>query len=214
MAGPSRQAAASPVRKVEHHAALRYAEIGGFMAELPKQEAIGARAREFAILTAGSTGEIIGARWSEINLADRLWTIPPERMKKADKEHRVPLSAPAVAILDQMAAIRSGEFVFPGAKPGRPISNMSMLMLQRRMGRDDLTTHGFRSSFRDWAAERTSYPREVAEMALAHTVGDKVEAAYRRGDLLAKRRRLMEEWARHCELTKNNGKVVALRGQT
>jgi integrase len=188
----------SKVRRVQHHAALPYAEIGGFMAELRKQEGIGARALQFAILTAGRTGEIIGARWSEISLADRLWTIPAERMKKADKEHRVPLSAPAVAILNQMAAIRSGEFVFPGAKPGRPLSNMSMLMLLRRMGRDDLTAHGFRSCFRDWAAECTNFPGEVAEMALAHAVSDKVEAAYRRGDLFQKRQALAEAWASYC----------------
>jgi integrase len=170
------------VRRVEHHAALPYAELGAFMAELRRQEGVGARALELAILTAARTGEVLGATWSEINLAERLWTIPAERMKSG-REHRAPLSAPAVEILEEMAAIRSGEIVFPGARPGRPLSNMSMLMLLRRMGRDDLTAHGFRSSFCDWAAEATHFPAEVAEMALAHTVGDKVEAAYRRGDL-------------------------------
>jgi integrase len=155
---------------------LPYPEIGAFMTELRSQEGAAARALEFAILTAARTGEVIGARWEEINLADRLWTLPAGRMK-AGKEHRVPLSEAAMAIIDKMAAMRLGEFVFPGGKAGRPLSNMSMLMLLRRMGRDDLTIHGFRSSFRDWAAERTNFPARAAEMALAHAVGDKVEAA-------------------------------------
>jgi integrase len=127
----------------------------------------------------------------------KVWTIPPERMK-AGREHRVPLSAPALAILAPLAAIRTGDHVFPGSKAGKPLSGMALLMLLRRMGRDDLTAHGFRSTFRDWAAERSSFPAEVAEMALAHTVSDKVEAAYRRGDLVAKRRQLAEAWAKFC----------------
>jgi integrase len=187
----------SKVRRVEHHAALPYPEIGAFIVELRQQEGVAARALEFAILTAARTGEAIGARWSELDLAERLWTVPGERMK-AGKEHRVPLSDAALAILDDMRAIRQSDFVFPGGRAGRPISNMAMLMLLRRMGRGDLTAHGFRSSFRDWAAERTGFPAEVAEMALAHTVSDKVEAAYRRGDLFQKRRQLMDAWARHC----------------
>ena len=187
----------SKVRRVKHHAALPYAEIGEFIAQLKQQEGVAAQALEFTILTAGRTGEVIGSRWSEISLAERLWTIPAERMK-AGKEHRVPLSDAARAILEQMQAIRQDDFVFPGGKTKRPISNMAMAMTLRRMGRDDLTVHGFRSTFRDWAAERTDVPREVAEMALAHAVGDKVEAAYRRGDLFEKRRQLMDAWSRFC----------------
>jgi integrase len=185
------------VRRVEHHAALPYAEIGAFTAELRQEEGVAARALEFVILTAARTGEVIGARWDELDLAERLWTVPGERMK-AGREHRVPLSDAALAILGELAKARNGDFVFPGGRAGRPLSNMSMLMLLRRMGRGDLTIHGFRSSFRDWAAERTSFPAEVAEMALAHTVSDKVEAAYRRGDLFQKRRQMMDAWARFC----------------
>jgi integrase len=198
----------SSVRRVEHHVALPYAEIGAFLAELRQQEAISARALEFAILLASRTGEAIGARWNEINLADRLWTIPADRMK-GGREHRVPLSAPALAVLDRMAKIRLGEFVF-GSSEHRPISNMAMLMLLRRMGRGDLTAHGFRSSFRDWAAERTGFPAEVAEMALAHAVGAKVAAAYRRGDLFQKRRQLAAAWAKFCTSSPASGQMVSI----
>jgi integrase len=198
------------VRRVEHLAALPYPEIGAFMIELRKPEGTAARALEFAILTAARTGEVIGACWDEFNLPDKLWTIPAGRMK-AGKEHCVPLSDAAIAIIEKMATIRSGEFVFPGGKAGRPLSNMSMLMLLRRMGRDELTIHGFRSSFRDWAAERTNFPAEVAEMALAHAVGDKVEAAYRRGDLFQKRHQLAEAWAKFCAAPAAVGKVVPMR---
>jgi integrase len=179
----------------EHHAALPYVEIAGFMAALREQEGVAARALEFAILTATRTGEVIGARWDEVSLVDRLWTIPGERMK-AGKEHRVPLSDAAVAILKALP--RKGAYVFAGAREGSPLSNMALLMTLRRMERGELTTHGFRSTFRDWAAERTSFPAEVAEMALAHAVGDKVEAAYRRGDLFEKRRQLADAWAKFC----------------
>jgi integrase len=156
-----------------------------------------ARALEFCILTATRTSETLNARWNEVDLAAKLWTIPAGRIK-AGKEHRVPLSAPVLAILRQLAETRRGEFVFPGGKAGKPLSNMALLALLKRMERGELTVHGFRSAFRDWAAERTHFPREVAEMALAHAIGDKVEAAYRRGDLFEKRRRLMDEWARFC----------------
>lgn len=191
----------SKVRRVEHHAALPYALIGAFMGELRGQEGVAARAFEFLILTSARTGEVIGARWGEFDIGEKLWTVPGDRMK-AGKEHRVPLSARAVEILGQMKTAAGGEpeaaaFVFSGARGG-PLSNMALLMTLRRMGRGDLTAHGFRSTFRDWAAERTGFPAEVAEMALAHTVGDKVEAAYRRGDLFAKRRQIMEAWARFC----------------
>jgi integrase len=199
----------SKMRRVKHHSALPYAEIGDFMAQLKQQEGMAAKALEFTILTAARTGEVIGARWSEINFAERLWTIPAERMKAA-REHRVPLPDAALAILEQMLAIRQGELVFPGGKTRWPISNMAMMMTLRRMGRGDLTVHGFRSSFRDWAAERTSFPAEVAEMALAHAVSDKVEAAYRRGDLFQKRRQLMDAWARYCAAPVLEGDVVPI----
>jgi integrase len=185
------------VRRVEHHAALPFTELAAFITELRGQEGIGARALEFTILTAARTGEVIGAKWSEINLAERLWTIPPERMK-AGKEHRVPLSDAALAIVQQMQEARRGDYVFPGGKRDRPLSNMAFLMLLRRMGRGDLTTHGFRSTFSDWCSELTQFPAEVREMALAHAVGDKVEAAYRRGDLFGKRRDAMRAWAEYC----------------
>jgi integrase len=199
------------VRQVRHHAALPYDEIGAFMAELRKREGIAARALEFTILTAARTGEVLGARWEEMNIQDKVWVVPPSRMKAA-REHRVPLSRAAVAVLKQMQGLRHADLVFPGNRRGKPLSNMSMLMMLRRMGRSDLTAHGFRSTLRDWAAERTNFPREVAEAALAHVVGDKVEAAYRRGDLFEKRRRLMDAWATYC-LTKvgASSAVVALK---
>jgi integrase len=197
------------VRNIKHHPALPYDEVGEFIAELRQQRSIAARVLEFLILTAGRTGEVIGARWDEFNLAEKVWTIPAERMK-GNREHRVPLSHTALAIIDSMKAARVGgsEYAFPGGRIGKPLSSMAMLKLLKRLGRDDLTAHGFRSTFRDWAAERTNYPREVAEMALAHTVGDKVEAAYRRGDLFTKRRRLMDEWARHCSRNVKSSTVV------
>jgi integrase len=206
--------ASSKVRKVEHHAALPYAELPSFLVELREQDGIAARALEFTILTAARTGETIGARCTEIDLLDKTWTIPAARMK-AGREHRVPLSARALAILEEMQAHRHRDegFVFPGGKPGKPLSNMAFLMLLRRMDRGDLTAHGFRSSFRDWVAERTNFPSEVAEMALAHAVGSSVEAAYRRGDLFERRRRLMQQWATFCtaptQEPQNN--VAALR---
>jgi len=185
------------VRAVEHHAALPYVEIAGFLVELRQQEGVAARALEFGILTAARTGEVLGARWDEIDFASCLWTIPGARMK-AGKEHRVPLSDTALAILEKMREQRASDYVFRGGAAGRPLSNMALLMTLRRMKRDDLTAHGFRSTFSDWCAERTAFPAEVREMALAHAVGDKVEAAYRRGDLFEKRRQLAEAWARFC----------------
>ena len=201
--------ARSRVRKVQHHAALAYAEVGQFMADLRGQDTTSALALEFLILTATRTAEVIGATWSEADLDAAVWTIPAERMK-AKKEHRVPLSKPALAILKRLYKHRAGEFVFMGAKPGRPLSNMALLMLLERLGRSDLTVHGFRSTFRDWCAESTNFPREVAEHALAHSLPDKVEAAYRRGDLFEKRRHLMAAWARYCGTTEPRGKVVRL----
>ena len=188
----------SKVRRVEHYAALPYPEIASFMPELRRHEGVAARALEFAILTAARTGEVIGAHWDEIDIARRLWTVSADRMK-AGREHRVPLSNRAVEIIAEMKKHRldGQEFVFAGARGG-PLSNMALLMTLRRMGYAALTTHGFRSTFRDWAAERSEFPSEVAEMALAHVVGDKVEAAYRRGDLFEKRREIMEAWSGFC----------------
>jgi integrase len=203
--------ARSKVRKVVHHVALPYAQAGAFTAALQAQDGTASRALEFLVLTATRTSETIGARWAEIDLDESTWTIPAGRIKAA-KEHRVPLSTPAVALLKGLRQTTTGEFVFPGAKAGKPLSNMAMAAALKRMGRDDITVHGFRSTFRDWAAEQTNYPREVAEMALAHAVGDKVEAAYRRGDLFEKRRRLMAEWARYCDTVGKAGKVVPIRG--
>ena len=206
--------ARSKVRKVEHHAALPYAELPDFIAALRGQEGIAARALEFTILTAARTGEAIGANWNEINLMEEAWTVPAGRMK-VGKEHRVPLSGRALAILWEMKPDGEAgeEFVFPGGKRGKPLSNMAMTMALRRIDRGDLTVHGFRSSFRDWAAERTNFPSEVAEMALAHAVGDKVQAAYRRGDLFERRRRIMAEWAKFCGTPKvaPQRKVVSFR---
>jgi len=201
--------ARSKVRKVEHHPALPYDELADFAAALRSQEGVASRALEFLILTAARTGEVIGARWDEVDLEEKTWIVPAARMK-AGREHRVPLSAAAVAALEQMRETRESDFVFPGGKKGKPLSNMAMLAVLKRMDRGELTAHGFRSSFRDWAAERTNFPHEVAEMALAHKVGDKVEAAYRRGDLLQKRRQIMEAWARFFETTRSQGEVVSI----
>jgi integrase len=183
----------SKVRRVRHHPALPYSQIHDFVARLRDMDSVAARALEFTILTAARTGEVLGARWDEIDLDNRLWTIPAERMKNG-RQHRVPLSKPAVAILEGIRSNRRNDLVFPGNRPKRPLSNMALTMLLRRSGHQDITVHGFRSTFRDWAAECTAFPREVAEMALAHTVSDSVEAAYRRGDLFEKRRGLMEAW--------------------
>jgi integrase len=202
--------ARSKVRAVKHHAALPYAEIPAFMVELRERTSTSARCLEFTILTAARTSEAIGARWDEVDFATRVWTIPAARMK-AGRQHRVPLSGRAVAILHELSERREGEFIFPGGRAGRPLSNMAMLKMLALLGRDDLTTHGFRSSLRDWASETTSFPHEVCEMALAHAVGDKVEAAYRRGDLFEKRRKLMESWAQYCAKPATDGKVLALR---
>lgn len=198
------------VRRVRHHAALPFNELGPLTTKLREETSITARALEFTILTAARTGETLGATWGEIDLKERMWTIAAERMK-GHREHRVPLSACAVAILKEMSTIKQSEFVFPGARRGQPLSQMALLMLLRRLGYEHVTAHGFRSSFRDWAAECTTFPREVAEMALAHAVPDAVEAAYRRGDLVQKRRKLMEAWAIHCAREQHGPTVVPLK---
>ena len=180
-----------------HHAAMPYAHVPAFIAELRQRPATAARALEYAILTAARSGEVLAARWDEIDFAGKIWTVPPARTKAA-REHRVPLSDRALAILTEMEADRAGEFVFPGLRVGRPLSGMAFEMLLRRIG-SPYTAHGFRSSFRDWAGNETHFPRELAEHALAHAIGDKAEQAYRRSDALARRRELMDVWARHCE---------------
>src|SRR5271156_4336206 len=192
--------ARSKVRKVEHHSALPYAELPAFLVKLHEQHGIAARALEFTILTAARTSEVIGATIGEIDRKNKIWTVPAERMK-ADREHRVPVSDRTLAVLDQINRADDGGqgFIFPGGNIDKPLSNMAMLKVLERMGRNDLTVHGFRSTFRDWAAERTNFANEVVEMALAHVVDNKTEAAYRRGELLEKRRRLMDAWGAYCE---------------
>ena len=201
------------VAKVRHHPALPYTEAGTFMAELQTLEGVSARALEFTILTAARTSEVVGAKWQEIDLAAEMWTIPAARMK-ASKEHRVPLSDRVVTLLRSLPREDGNEHVFVGERKGKSLSNMALLMTLRRMKRADLTTHGFRSTFRDWAAEQTAYPNELVEMALAHTVSDKTEAAYRRGDMVEKRARLMKDWADYCGTVRAPcDNVVPMRGQ-
>ncbi len=188
--------ARSKVQKVQHHPALPYSEIGFFMAELRLRKGISARALEFAILTGARSGEVRGAQWEEIDLKMKIWTIPADRMK-AGKEHRVPLADETIELLKNLPRITDNDFVFPSTKGGQ-LSDMSLTAILRRMNRGDYTQHGFRSTFRDWAGETTTYPREVIEHALAHQLKDKAEAAYQRGDLLEKRCHLMSDWARFC----------------
>jgi len=189
-----------PAQGDRHFAAMPYVEVPAFIQKLRLVRGIGALALEFLILTAARSGEVRGATWSEISLADRLWRVPAERMK-AGRAHEVPLTDRALAILRLVAQLRTpgddDAFVFPGQKKGRPLSDMALTAVMRRLVGGRFTVHGFRSSFRDWAGDCTDTPREVAEAALAHAVGDKVEAAYRRGTALEKRRALMEEWARY-----------------
>jgi integrase len=196
------------VRKVEHHPALPYVELPGFMAELRERDSLSARALEFTILVAARTAETIGATWAECDLKAKTWTVPADRMK-AGKKHVVPLPGRAIEMLKSLP--HKGEYVFPGA-PGKPLSNMAMLELLRGM-RPGATVHGFRSTFRDWAAERTNYPNHVVEMALAHAIPDKTEKAYRRGELFEKRRKLMDAWARFCAAPQIEGEVVPMAGR-
>lgn len=203
--------ARTKVKKTGHHAALPWVEIGQFMKDLRTQVGISARAVELAILTAARSGEVRGAVWDEIDLDAGMWIIPAERMK-AKKEHRIPLSGQALKLLSQQKEAYPLGLVFPGAKikDGKQtqLSDMSLTAVLRRMSRHDITVHGFRSSFRDWAAESTAYPNEMVELALAHTIGNKVEAAYRRGDMFEKRRRMMNDWAGFCDLIIKQGENV------
>ena len=193
-----------------HHAAMPFADVPKFMASLRKRDAVAALALEFTILTAARTGEALGARWDEMDLKQGVWTVPASRMK-GGRAHRVALSRLALAVLKKLDAARTGEYVFPGRRPGKPLSGMAMEMILRRMKVNSVTVHGFRSSFRDWCGEVSTFPREVAEAALAHVAGDQTERAYRRGDALEKRRELMEAWASYCEPKAGNVVSIARR---
>ena len=201
-------AARADVQKVKSHAALDYREIGAFMVELAKVEGMGARALEFAILNAARSGEVRGATWAEIDIEAGVWTIPAERMK-AEKEHRIPLSSSALELLHNLPKIDASELLFPSNK-GTVLSDMTLTAVLKRM-QVPVTAHGFRSTFRDWAGETTAFPREVIEHALAHQLKDKAEAAYARGTLFDKRRRLMAEWAKCCNTATKRGEVIDIR---
>ena len=194
--------------KAGHHAAVPVGEAGAFMQALRAQQGTGAKALEFAILTAARSGEARGATWREIDIDQAMWVVPGDRMK-AGKEHRVPLSDAALALLRELPRIAGTDLVFPAPRGGL-LSDMTLVAVTRRMG-VAAVPHGFRSTFRDWCSERTNHPREVAEMALAHTIGDKVEAAYRRGDLFEKRRALMSEWAAFLAKPEAHAKVIPMQ---
>ncbi|MEM7303176.1 MAG: integrase arm-type DNA-binding domain-containing protein [Pseudomonadota bacterium] len=193
----------------EHHAALPYDEIQSFIQELRARKAVAARALEFCIFTVGRTGEVLNATWDEIDLNKALWKIPASRMKNK-REHVVPLTQPALDVLTPLYEARQSEWVFPGLKKGRPPSQMAMLMMLRRMERDDITAHGFRSTFRDWCADRTGFEHDAVEGCLAHRVGSKVELAYKRSTSVDKRRVIMSAWADFCTGA-DTGKIVTLR---
>ena len=192
---------------VTHLKAIPYPDVPPFMAKLRASDGTGCSALEFAVLTAARPGEVLGARWSEIDLERKVWTVPAARMK-GEREHRVPLSARCVMILRQMATVRVSEYVFPGDRADRPVASNTLRVILRRLGAD-ATVHGFRRAFRDWCGDRTSFPREVAEACLAHLVGDDTERAYRRGTAFEQRANLMEDWATFCEA--KTGKVIRLR---
>jgi integrase len=186
----------SKVRRIKHHPALPWKDVGSFMTKLKEREGTSARALEFLVLTAARSGEVRMAGWNEIDLDQKLWIVPADRMK-AGREHRVPLSAAAIELLSELPRFQGYDLIFPGTRM-QPLSDMSLSAVLKRMGMADITVHGFRSTFRDWAAEYTGHGSDIVEMALAHTISSKTEAAYRRGDLLAKRRSLMEDWAGWC----------------
>jgi len=204
------------VKKVTHHPAMPHMDVPAFMAELSGNGSVSALALRFLILTATRTSEVLQAQWNEIDLEAAIWTVPAERMK-GRREHRVPLSDATLSILEALPRIEGNPYLFPSARHGRPLSNMALLQLMRGMGygvdgnRGDYVPHGFRSSFRDWSGEVSSFPRDVAEMALAHVIENKVEAAYRRGDLFAKRRKMMQEWADY--VNKPQAEVIPLNQQ-
>ena len=192
-----------------HHARMAIDDVPGFIGRLREREAVAARCLEWCILTVTRTSEALGTSWDEIDVAAKVWTIPAERMKAA-AEHRIPLCDRALAILEEMRPLNQGDYVFPGQRGGKPLSNMALDMVLRRMDIDDATVHGFRSCFRDWAGNKTNYPRELAEHAMAHTIGDKAERAYRRDDALERRRPLMEAWERFCE-PMPEGNIIPMR---
>jgi len=196
-----------------HHAAMDYKGVSAFVGDLRERDAMAARALEYTILTAARSGEVLGSVWSEIDLDAKVWTIPPERMKAA-REHRVPLSARALEILLEAKSARVSDFVFPGRVSGKPLSVMAFEMVLRRMRIENVTVHGFRSAFRDWAGEETHFARELAEHALAHVLGDRAEQAYRRGNALEKRRALMEAWAAFCEPRQPAGNITPIRAKS
>jgi len=203
----------SRVKKVTHHPSMPYPDVPAFMSELSNTPSTSSMALRFLILTATRTSEVLRAEWSEVDLAEALWTIPAERMK-ARREHRVPLSEAAMTVLHALCRLEGNPYIFPGARQGKPLSNMAMLQLMRGMGygvngdKGDYVPHGFRSSFRDWSGEVSSFPRDVAEMALAHVIENKVEAAYRRGDLFAKRSEMMVAWSVYCSTSAPQNALV------
>lgn len=199
--------ARTKVAKTEHHPALPFQELPAFLVHVRQEKSVGARALEFLILTAARTSEVLGATWDEVDLDEAMWTVPASRMK-GGRVHKVPLSSGTLALLKEAAGLDE-RHLFPGRYADQPLSNMALLKLLQRLGRDDITVHGFRSTFRDWASETTTFSREVIEMALAHAIGDKVEAAYRRGDLLEKRKKLMQAWSDYC--AKPPAKVLRMR---
>ena len=202
----------SKVAKAGHHAALPYQEVGAFMAALREQAGLGARALEFAILTASRSGEVRGATWAEVDIDGAEWIIPANRMK-AEKEHRIPLSDAALKLLAALPRLDGSELIFPNGK-GTPLSDMTLTAVLRRMERGDITAHGFRSTFRDWAGETSAYPREVIEHALAHLLKDKAEASYARGTLFDKRRHLMADWAKYCSTVATAANVTPINRKT
>lgn len=203
------------VKKVTHHPAMPHSEVPAFVAELSINDSVSALALRFLILTATRTSEVLQAQWQEIDLESAVWIIPAKRMK-ARREHRIPLSGAATAILEALPSINGTPYLFPGARHGLPLSNMALLQLMRGMGygvdsnRGDYVPHGFRSSFRDWSGKVSSFPRDVAEMALAHIIDNKVEAACRRGDLFAKRRKMMQEWADYLGKLKAGAGIIPI----
>ncbi len=205
----------SRVKKVTHHPAMPHMEVPAFMAELWGNDSISALALRFLILTATRTNEVLRAQWPEIDLESAIWIVPAQRMK-ARRDHRVPLSDATMAVLDALPRVAGNPYLFPGVRRGRPLSNMALLQLMRGMGygvagdRGSYVPHGFRSSFRDWSGEVSSFPRDVAEMALAHVIENKVEAAYRRGDLFTKRRKMMQEWADYLGKLKAGAEVTPI----
>jgi integrase len=199
------------VRRVVHHPAMPYRDVPEFLADLRQRTGTAPRALELLILTASRSGEVLGMTWGEVDLTEKVWTVPPGRMK-GNCEHRVPLSARCIEVLEEMQAVQQGPYVFPGRSGDAPLWGMSFSYLLKSMSRNEVTAHGFRSSFRDWCGEQTNFPREIAEAALAHQIGSAVELAYRRGDALAKRRRLMDAWSDYCgrPAAKQSGTVVSL----